>query len=40
MGKYTYPSLKERIRTEYKIYILAFLFILAADSIGQVQIPL
>ena len=40
MGKYTYPSLKERIRTEYKIYILAFLFIFAADSIGQVQIPL
>ena len=40
MGKYTYPSLKERIRTEYKIYILAFLFIFAADSIGQVRIPL
>ena len=22
MGKYTYPSLKERIRTEYKIYMV------------------
>ncbi|HJC81787.1 MAG TPA: DUF3100 domain-containing protein [Candidatus Anaerostipes avicola] len=40
MGDYVYPSLKSRIKTEYKIYLLALLFIAAADSIGQIQIPL
>lgn len=40
MGKYVYPSLKSRLKTEYKIYLLALLFILIADSIGQIQIPL
>lgn len=40
MGGYVYPSLKSRIKTEYKIYLLALLFIAAADSIGQIQIPL
>ena len=40
MGDYVYPSLKSRIKTEYKIYILALLFIAVADSIGQIQIPL
>ena len=32
MGDYVYPSLKSRIKTEYKIYILALLFIAVADS--------
>lgn len=36
---YTYVSLKERIRSEWLIYVLAFLFILIADSIGQIRIP-
>lgn len=40
MGDYVYPSLKSRIKMEYKIYILALLFIAVADSIGQIQIPL
>lgn len=40
MGDYVYPSLKSRIKTEYKIYILALFFIAVADSIGQIQIPL
>ena len=40
MGDYVYPSLKSRIKTEYKIYILALLCIAVADSIGQIQIPL
>ena len=40
MGDYVYPSLKSRTKTEYKIYLLALLFIAAADSIGQIQIPL
>lgn len=40
MGNYVYPSLKSRIKTEYKIYLLALFFILIADSIGQIQIPL
>lgn len=40
MGKFEYSSLKSRLKTEYKIYILALLFILIADSIGQIQIPL
>ena len=31
MGDYVYPSLKSRIKTEYKIYLLALLFIAAAD---------
>lgn len=40
MGDYVYPSLKSRMKTEYKIYLLALLFIAIADSIGQIQIPL
>lgn len=36
---YAYPSLLDRIRGEWKLYLLAFLFILIADSIGQIQIP-
>lgn len=40
MDKFVYPSLKERLKAEYKIYLIAFVFILIADSIGQIQIPL
>lgn len=40
MDNYVYPSLKSRIKEEYKIYLMAFLFILIADSIGMIQIPL
>lgn len=36
---YVYHSLKERILGEYKLYLLAFIFILIADSIGQIKIP-
>lgn len=36
---YAYPSLLDRIRGEWKLYLLAFLFILIADAIGQIQIP-
>ena len=36
--KYAYSSLKSRIQAEWKIYVLAFVFILIADSIGQVKI--
>ncbi|MCH4285848.1 MULTISPECIES: DUF3100 domain-containing protein [Bacillota] len=36
---YVYHSLKERILGEYKLYLLAFVFILIADSIGQIKIP-
>lgn len=37
---YTYDSLRSRIKTEYKIILAAFVFILIADSIGQIQIPI
>ena len=37
---FQYSSLKERIKTEYRVYIIAFIFILIADSIGQIKIPL
>lgn len=36
---FVYHSLKERILGEYKLYLLAFVFILIADSIGQIKIP-
>ena len=36
---YAYPSLLARIGGEWKLYLLAFLFILIADSIGQIKIP-
>lgn len=38
-AEYAYSSLLDRIRGEWKLYLLAFLFILIADSIGQIQIP-
>lgn len=34
-----YKILGERLKTEYKLYILAFLFILIADAIGQIKVP-
>lgn len=40
MEKHSYSSLSERIKTEYKIFIIAFIFIIIADSIGQIKIPL
>lgn len=36
---YVYGSLKERFATEWKIFALAFVFILIADNIGQIKIP-
>jgi hypothetical protein len=35
----SYRGFGERLRTEYRIYLLAFLFIVIADSIGQIRIP-
>lgn len=35
-----YDSLSERVKVEKKIYILAFIFIVIAESIGQISIPL
>lgn len=36
---YVYGSLKERFALEWRIYALAFAFILVADNIGQIKIP-
>lgn len=38
--KMLYNSLRERVKIEYKLYVLAFIFILIADSIGRVSIPM
>lgn len=40
MENNTYSSFSERIKSEYKLFIVAFIFILIADSIGQIKIPL
>ena len=37
---YVYPSTMARLKAEYKIFILAFVFIVIADSIGRIQVPL
>lgn len=37
---YMYPSTKARFQAEYKIFLLAFVFIVIADSIGQIKVPL
>ena len=37
---YVYPSTGARMKEEYKIFIVAFVFIVIADSIGQIQVPL
>lgn len=39
MKKPLYSTLTERLKSEWLIYLLAFLFIAVADSIGQIQIP-
>ena len=36
---YSYGSLLERVKNEYLIYLLAFVFILIADTIGRKEIP-
>ena len=38
--KFVYPSLKSRLKAEYKIYLIALLFVVIADAIGQIEIPL
>lgn len=38
--KMLYNSLRERVKIEYKLYVLAFIFILIADSIGRISIPI
>ncbi|MDO5409403.1 MAG: DUF3100 domain-containing protein [Lachnospiraceae bacterium] len=38
--EYLYSGLGERLRTEWKIYLAAVIFICIADSIGQIRIPL
>ena len=40
MENYTYCSIKERFKAEYKIYIAAFIMIIIADSIGQIKLPI
>ena len=37
---FAYESLGQRIKVEWKIYLLAFIFILIADSIGKIEIPI
>ena len=37
--EYAYASLLARIKGEWVLYLLAFLFILIADTIGQIKIP-
>lgn len=37
---FAYGSLGQRIKVEWKIYLLAFIFILIADSIGKIEIPI
>lgn len=38
--KYSYRSLQERLRQEYKLYLLAFVFIVIADGIGVIKLPI
>jgi len=38
--KFMYAGLGERFRMEWKIYLAAFLFIVVADFIGQIKIPI
>lgn len=40
MGRQPYPSLRERVQSEYKIYLLAFVFICVSDFIGKIEIPM
>lgn len=34
-----HPGIIDRIKSDWKIYLLAFVFIVIADSIGQIKIP-
>ena len=36
---YLYSGLGERLSFEWKIYLAALVFIIIADSIGQIRIP-
>lgn len=36
---YLYSGVTERLKKEWKIYLAAFLFIIIADSIGQIKVP-
>lgn len=38
--QFTYPSLGARLKNEWKIVLMAFVFIAIADAIGQIKIPL
>ena len=38
-GAYAYISLAERIRSEWKIYIIALVFAVIASAIGQIAVP-
>ena len=38
--EYAYPSLADRVRSEWKIYVVSFVFALIAGLIGQISIPL
>ena len=38
--EYAYASLAERIKQEWKIYVVSFVFALIAGLIGQIAIPL
>lgn len=37
---YMYSGLSERFRKEWKVYLAAFVFIIIADAVGQIKIPL
>ena len=39
-GEYMYTGLGQRFRAEWKIYFAAVIFIVIADSIGQIKVPL
>ena len=36
----SYASLAERIRAEWKIYLVALVFAVVASAIGQISIPI
>lgn len=38
--KFLYTGIGERLKKEWKIYLAAFLFIVIADSIGQIKVPI
>lgn len=38
--EFMYSGVGERLKKEWKIYIAALIFIVIADSIGQIKVPL